>query len=336
MKQQKFILLPLFVVYLLTASLASGQGAKMTGDASSIHVARTEVHPIQTLTLTDQQFLTAAKDGKPTTVAGVLRIPRPGTERLPAVILLHGSSGVGGNVDYWQQHFNRMGVATFVIDYFTGRGIANTNADQSKLGRLTEIIDAYRALALLAANPRIDSNRIAVMGFSRGAHAALYSSLTRFQKMYAPEGVSFVAYLAFYAVCNIRYLDDEAVSDRPIRLFHGAADDYVSVAPCRAYVERLRKAGKDVQLTEYPDAHHVFDNPLLKETPVAYPTWQTQRHCTLQEVSPGRIINAETKQPFTYADPCIELGPHIAYNPAALDASTKAVTDFLRGVFSLK
>lgn len=335
MKTAKFIALAVAAVYLLGASLAFAQGTT-TNDKGSARIARTEVRPIQTITLTDEQFLTGTKHGKPTTIAGVLRIPRLGTERLPAVILLHGSSGVGGNVDYWQQQFNDMGVATLVVDYFSGRGIENTNADQSKLGRLTEIIDLYRALAMLAANPRIDPNRIAVMGFSRGGVPALYSSLTRFQRMYAPEGVSFAAYVAFYPQCNTRYLDDEAVSDRPIRLFHGIADDYVSIVPCRAYVERLHKAGKDVQLTEYADAHHVFDNPLLKETPVAYPTWQTQRHCTLQEVSPGRIINAQTKQPFTYADSCVELGPHIAFNPVALTASTKAVTDFLRGIFNMK
>jgi dienelactone hydrolase len=305
-------------------------------ERSSAQVARTEVHPIPTMTLTDQQFLTGAKDGKPTTVAGVLRIPRAGTERLPAVILVHGSGGIGGNVDYWQQQLNDIGVATFMLDDFAGRGIDNTVVDQTKLGPLSAIIDVYRALALLAAHPRIDPNRIAVMGFSRGAQVALYASLTRFQKMYAPEGLSFAAYVTFYAPCNTRYLDDEAVSNKPIRLFHGTADDYIPVAPCRAYVERLRKAGKDVQLTEYPDTYHVFDNPLLKETPVAFPTWQTTRHCTLKEESPGRISNVETKHPFTYTDPCVDNGPHIAYNRAALNAATQAVKDFLRATFSLK
>jgi len=174
------------------------------------------------------------------------------------------------------------------------------------------------------------------MGFSRGAQVALYASLARFQKMYAPEGLSFAAYLTFYAPCNTRYLDDEAVSNKPIRLFHGTADDYIPVAPCRVYVERLHKAGKDVLLTEYLEAHHVFDNPLLKETPVTFPTWQTTRHCTLKEESPGRIINAETKQPFTYTDPCVDYGPHIAYNRVALNAATQEVKDFLRATFSLK
>jgi hypothetical protein len=37
--------------------------------------------------------------------------------------------------------------------------IENTNADQTKLGRLSAIIDVYRALALLAARPRIDPSR---------------------------------------------------------------------------------------------------------------------------------------------------------------------------------
>jgi len=299
-------------------------------------IARTEVPLIQTTTPTDQQFLTGAKDAKAATITGVLRIPRLGTDRLAAVILVHGSGGMGGNVDYWSQQLTTSGIATFAIDYFTGRGIENTNADQGKLPRLAEIIDIYRALALLGTHPRIDPNRIAVMGFSRGAQAALYSSLLRFQKMYGPEGLNFSAYVTFYTPCNTRYIEDEAVSEKPIRLFHGTADDYVPVAPCRSYVERLRKGGKDVQLTEYAEAYHVFDNPLLKETPTAYPMWQTARRCTLVEDAPGRIVNAETKRVFTYADPCVELGPHIAYNSAALIQSTQAVKDFLTQTFNLK
>jgi hypothetical protein len=89
-------------------------------------------------------------------------------------------------------------------------------------------------------------------------------------------------------------------------------------------------------LTEYADAYHVFDNPLLEETPTAFPAWQTSRRCTLVEETPGRIINAETKQVFTHADPSIELGPHIAYDAAALAQSTQAAKDILSRTFKLK
>jgi dienelactone hydrolase len=161
------------------------------------------------------------------------------------VVLVHSGGGVGANVDRWAQELNAIGVAAFLIDSFTGRGIVQTCSDQSQLGHLAMIFDAYRALDLLSKHPRVDASRIAVMGFSKGGFAALYSSMKRFQRMYGTASV-FAAYLPFYARCETRYIEGEQVSDRPIRIFHGAADDYVPVEPCRAYVERLRRAGKDV------------------------------------------------------------------------------------------
>jgi dienelactone hydrolase len=294
---------------------------------STAQVARTELHAIPTLTLSDRQFLTSDKSGTPVTIAGVLRIPHLGTDRLPAVILVHGSGGVGGNVDRWSQELNSIGLATFVIDSFTARGIQSTSANQALLGRLNMTLDSYRALGVLAAHPRIDPAKIVLMGFSRGGQATLYASLKRFQRAYGPEGVTFAAYVPFYASCFTTYIGDEDVSDKPIRLFHGIADDYVPVAPCRAYVERLRKAGRNVTLTEYPDAHHAFDNPLLK-VGLAQQS-QTTRRCTMTEEPVGTIINAVTKQPFTMDDPCVERGPNVGYNAAATTAATQAVRDFL-------
>src|SRR5262245_49418365 len=48
---------------------------------SSAQVARTELHAIPTLTLSDHQFLIGDKNGTPVTIAGVLRVPRLGTDR---------------------------------------------------------------------------------------------------------------------------------------------------------------------------------------------------------------------------------------------------------------
>jgi dienelactone hydrolase len=302
---------------------------------SSAQVPRTELHAITTLTLSDRQFLTGDKNGTPVTIAGVLRIPRLGTDRLPAVILLHGSGGIGGNVDRWSQELNSIGLATFVTDSFTARGIQSTSANQALLGRLNMILDSYRALALLAAHPRIDPAKIVLMGFSRGGQATLYASLKRFERMYGPEGATYAAYVPFYAPCFTTYIGDEDVSDKPIRLYHGTADNYVPVAPCRTYVERLRKAGRDVTLTEYPDAHHAFDNPIFKEGPQLAPQSQTTRRCTMTEEPAGTIINTVTKQPFTMEDPCVERGPDLGYNSAATAAATQSVKEFLRVTLKL-
>jgi len=291
-------------------------------------VARMEIHSFCSTTLTDQEFLNGRADGKAVTLAGELRLPRSGTDRLPLVILLHVSGGIGGSMIDWEQYLNEMGVATFVIDSFTARGIVSTVNDQSQLGRLAMTIDAYRALDLLSKHPRIDPARIALMGFSRGAQPTLYASLKRFQRMHGPAGQEFAAYIPFYAACGTTYRDDEDVTDKPIRLFHGSADDYNPVAPCRAYVERLKAKGKDVQLTEYAGAAHVFDGQSFKK-PLKLEKAQTTRHCELAEARDGVVINVKTKEPFTHADPCVEYGPTVAFDEKGFTEARKAVKEFL-------
>jgi dienelactone hydrolase len=301
---------------------------KAASQAPPAPVARMEIHSFQSMTLTDQEFLTGRKEGKPVTIAGELRLPRPGTDRLPVVVLLHGSGGVSGNILDWEQDLNAMGVATFVLDSFTARGIVNTLNDQAQLPRTSMIVDAYRALDVLAKHPRIDPTRIALMGFSRGGQGALYASLKRFQRLHGPVGQEFAAYIVFYPPCNTTFRDDEDVADKPIRIFIGSADDYVPVASCRAYVERLKAKGKNVQLTEYADAAHVFDGRSFKK-PVKLEKAPTARRCELAEAENGVIVNVKTKQPFTWADPCVEYGPTVAYNEKASTEARRAVKDFV-------
>jgi len=288
-------------------------------------IARLEVHPLATQTLTTAEFLTGKKDGKRETIAGELRIPRPGTDRLPAMILMHGISGIGGQLDDWSQHLNSMGVATFVLDGFTGRGMANGGAASPT----ARIVDAYRALELLAKHPRIDPDRIAIMGFSHGGWAALYSSLKRFVRMHGPaDGRTFAAHIVFYPGCIQTYLEGDDIVDKPIRIFHGSADDQVPVAPCREYAASLRKAGKDVVLTEYAGAHHAFDARVLKE-PVKLPQAISLNRCRLEEGADGQMLNSETRQVFSGGDACVVRGGTVAYHAQAHADSLKAVTEFV-------
>jgi dienelactone hydrolase len=296
--------------------------------------ARTELHPIQTLTLSDAQFLKADPDGKPVTVSGQLRIAQ-GTGRLPTVVLVHGSGGMGANIDMWSRELNEMGISTFALDGFTGRGLTAVSTDQAQLGRLNLILDAYRALDILARHPRVDPGRIVLMGFSRGGQAALYASIKRFHQNWNKSGAEFAAYIPFYPDCMTTYASDTDVATRPIRIFHGTPDDYNPVAPCKRYVEHLLAADRDVQLTEYPNAPHGFDNPLASTSPTPSRNAQTVRRCVIQEEPMGVLVNAATKEPFTYKDPCVERDPHTGHDPAATAAATQAVKDFLKTVFKL-
>ena len=318
----------------IVAVCAAGLGSVSSlraQEATGILAARTEVHPIQTLTLSDRQFLKGEESaGRATTVGGQFRIPR-GTGRLPVVVMIHGSEGIRANIDTWSNQFIEMGVSTFVIDGLTGRGLRSVSADQARLGRLNLIIDAYRALDILAKHPQVDPSKVILMGFSRGGQAALYASVKRFQRMWNRSGIEIAAYIAFYPDCSTTYIGDVEVADRPIRIFHGTPDDWDPVAPCKTYVDRLRSAGRDVQLTEYPTAPHAFDNPFNSQPPsIPNPNFQTVRHCSIREETMGNLINVVTKQPFTYADPCVERGPHTGYDSTAARMAHQVVGDFIR------
>jgi dienelactone hydrolase len=241
---------------------------------------------------------------------------------------------MGSNIDLWEREFNAMGVSTFALDGFTGRGLTQVNTDQALLGRLNFILDIYRALDILAKHPRVDPQRIALMGFSRGGQAALYASLKRFNKMWNRSDVEFAAYIPFYPDCATTYLSDTDVADRPIRIFGGKPDDYNPIMLCEAYVERLKAAGRDVQVTEYPNAQHAFDVPLLPPTFVVT-GGQTVRHCVIREEPTGTLIDASTKERFTYKDPCVELNPHVGFDPTATEAAKMSVKQFLKTVFKL-
>ena len=296
--------------------------------------ARTELHQIPTLTLSDEQFLKGGPGGTPVTISGQLRIAQ-GAGRMPLVILQHGSSGYAANIDVWSRTLNAIGISTLALDGFTGRGLVEVNSNQALLGRLNFILDIYRALNIAAAHPRVDPHRIALLGFSRGGQAALYASLKRFHRMWNTSGVEIAAYIPFYPDCITTFVSDTEPTDRPIRIFGGAQDDYNPSSACRAYVERLRAAGRDVALIEYPDASHAFDNPLGPRPAAVSPKFQSVRNCDIRENPEGLVINAETNQPFTYKDACIAYGPHLGYDPVAARAATESVKSFLKTLFAL-
>jgi dienelactone hydrolase len=278
----------------------------------------------QTTTPTTAEFLQGIRPAATNLIWGDLHFPPGKRERSPAVVLVHGSGGVSPREDRWAENLQQAGAATFVLDSFTGRGIAFTGEDQSQLSSLAMLGDAYRALEVLATHPQIDPARIAVMGFSKGGAVALYAAMTRFQRMHGPAAARFSQHIAFYPPCYYTYVGDEAVSDRPIRLFQGTADEFAPLERCRAYVDRLRRAGADAQLTAYAGAHHQFDRP--SDAPARnYPREQNASRCFWEERSEGNLVNRDSGQPFSVDDPCVFRGGTFGPDPAAYRAALDAV-----------
>lgn len=308
-----------------------GQSAlKMRAMETTSRTWKIELHTLASSTLTDQQFLTGQRDGRPVTLSGALRLP-PGMAKVPAVVLMHGSGGVSGVVDEWARWLTDRGIASLMLDCFTGRGLDTTFANQEQLGRLAMIIDAYRAFDMLATHPRIDSSHIALMGFSRGGQAALYSAVQRFRDMHGPKLGDFAGYVSFYPACHSRYRGDERLVDRPIQVLHGTADDLNPIGPCRDFVSRARQAGATIELHEFPGARHVFDWPLLAQ-PVVLQGVRSNSGAMLVEGDDGALYLEGTTLAAADAIDRFTLNPTLGHDPEALAGAQRIVDAFIRQV----
>jgi dienelactone hydrolase len=301
----------------------------------TLAIENAETIHLQSLTLPPSLPLSTSRDATPVALSGELSLPLQSGDRVPAVILAHGCSGVGAVIRGWVKELNSNGIATLVLDSFAGRKIRETCTGQQRINLGSRIIDAYRALELLASHPRIDPARIALMGFSQGGGVVFLARHTRFHKLWMTEKRDFAAYLAFYPGCSRKLIDEEKVSDRPFQMFHGAADDWTPIQPCREYSERMRRLGKDVALFEYADAHHGFDNP---NAPAARfrPQVLNGSNCVSIEQPDGRFrtFHRDSGRRSTRDDPCLRRGATIGYNPAAYRKAVQDVKDFLSRTFA--
>jgi len=268
------------------------------------------------------------------TVNGILRFPqKPVSQKIPVIFLVHGSSGIGPNVEYWSNHFLAQGYATFSLDGFTGRGLTVVGPNQALLGRLNLILDSYRAMEILAKHPRLDSSKFVMMGFSRGGQASLFASVERFNKQWNKSGTVFAAHIPFYADCVTSYIGDDKTTGKPIQLHHGRADDYNPIGACKSYVNKLKAAKQNVELFEYDFGPHAFDSPLGTVPPVISKNAQTVRACTITEKTEGILINTQTNQEFQYSDACVQLDPHVGRDDDATQKSTREIDAFLVKLF---
>lgn len=135
-------------------------------------------------------FRSGAPGAETAAIWGYLALP-PGTGRVPAMVLMHGSSGLNaGSRVHYSELLNRYGIAAFYVDSFTGRGISSTVQNQAVLSYADNTRDAFVALRLLRQHPRIDPAKIGVMGFSRDGTVSWASSIRDGYAQFRREGLT--------------------------------------------------------------------------------------------------------------------------------------------------
>lgn len=199
-----------------------------------------------------------ALDAAAATIAGELLFPE-GNGPFPAVVLAHGCNGNRSVEPAWGALLRQWGYATFNMDSFRGRGLTEVCTQPASLFPLQRIPDAYGALRLLAAHPRIDPQRIALMGFSHGGALTLLASTAWARETYVRDGAAgFRAFIPFYPNCNGDFPERKRIS-APVRIHAGEADDWTPAKPCAALVAAWQASGQDAAISVYAGAYHAFD-----------------------------------------------------------------------------
>lgn len=285
------------------------------------------------------------KSGATVNVVGQLFLPA-GADKVPAVVLVHGSGGVyDALLDFWPKQFTAAGFAVFTLDMFTPRGVQNTADDQSLVPFAADVADAFAALRLLATHPRIDAQRIAIMGFSRGGTAALRTGVERIiagQKL--PDGLRYAAIVPAYAggcAGIFRLVVKPGVFGKaPLLFIHGDADDYTPIEPCRDYADRIAKAGTPVQFVVLEGAHHKFDTDDLRRHYLRG-AQRTKAECPLEiDIDTGYAYDRTTGarlQGAAFTDAqngCRATGATVEGSRAARTKAAEAAVAFLKATFA--
>ena len=296
----------------------------------------------EALTPRSSRDLISGGTGQKSTISGVLTLPAAAPSApnasFPAMVVVHGSSGVLQNDWAWAKRLNEIGVATFVIDNFTGRGVKETATDQSRLSPAADAAGTLAALRLLATHPAIDPKRIGVMGFSRGGSAAINSALEPIRRAVIDDDLRFAAHVALYPGCGVPYFSAH-LDGSPILMLLGGKDDYTPASNCLAYADELRARGASIQTIVYPHANHGFDSDA---PPHFRPLPTTLRRCHGEiDLDAGSFTIESSGQTLKGADAdaalkrCAERGVTVGGDPEAREKAPGEVADFLKPIFGL-
>jgi dienelactone hydrolase len=219
----------------------------------------------------------ASLDGKTDLTAYLGR--HPGDAPRPAVVLMHGCSGlrndegrIFGLYRAWMRALFARGYDVLSVDSAGSRGFGQTctaGPDRITMYR-DRPKDAYAALQYLQAQSFVRPDRIALMGWSQGGAIALLSINDKSIGRPAALDHDFVAAVAFYpGACNERQQSkpftqvepQQWTTAIPLLVLFGEADVWTPLPPCEAFISAAKARGNPVELKSYPSAVHGFDAP---------------------------------------------------------------------------
>ena len=189
--------------------------------------------------------------GGDVTLNGKILLPDSFEARVPAIILVHGSGGIGHREAEWGELFRDNGYATMVIDMFGPRNF--TAMSGRNVGSAQDIFDAFN---VLIKHPNIDPDQISVMGWSWGANLTVSSALHTKDKGNEHTLKSMVS---MYPNCQLTGVSETGSEKAEILVVIGSKDTYTNVELCEELVTTASSRGRRARLIVYEGAYHGFD-----------------------------------------------------------------------------
>jgi dienelactone hydrolase len=255
------------------------------------------------------------------TVKASLGFPEQARNRYPAVIVVHGLGGYrDSNEGYVAAELRKAGFATLTYDSFAARGVTGAALQGSAGYLLPGVADAFAALRLLSGGPRIDADRITIIGFSYGAEVAHLAALEPLRSALNPGEGRFAAHVAFYPGGTYGAIAETgAHTGAPVLMLLGGKDENLPVAKIENYLAYARAAGTPapIETVIYPTGYHGWTSPDLP-TARFYPDFVSTKKCPLillGRKAPALLIDGEAK----------------AFDPAALATCVAAAPGYSMG-----
>ncbi len=171
-------------------------------------------------------------------------------EPAPAVVILHGRSGIFPVYHDFAQTLVSHGYIALVLDYYaeTG-GIPFRSEDYRRALWPTLERTVQQSVRYLLQRADVDANRIGIVGFSQGATLAVSTAgLTPAIKV----AVAYYGYAPWT-------LEERAPKLPPLLILHGEADPWVKADHAHTMHQTLTSIGKTVEMHLYPEASHAFN-----------------------------------------------------------------------------
>lgn len=275
----------LIAAALLTAALGMGWLFTHAGTVEE------ETYTTETMTFSTNVVPGTTNDEE-VEVEAKLYVPKNVKFPISAVIIAPSSSGIEDEREiYYAKELTKAGIAALVIDSFGARGLTDSVYDQSLLEAWDIENDAIAAFEELAADRRFKSNRIGIMGVSKGGSVAMNTALSARRRWTGVDDVRFAAHVAISPDCTwVTRRPD--TTGAPMFFMLAELDEQTPVQPCLAQAARIKEAGnKRVETKVYAGAHHAWEE--LGAAPEYDPKAENYSRCRVWIEDNGQMFSAD-------------------------------------------